>query len=85
MSTPAIHTFDTRQQHVVTPGEIRPGDWLRDLGTLRQVDFVDAISVAQGPELLFILHFVPQQGVPTLALGMSSRASSLVVLREPAP
>lgn len=83
MTTPAIHTTDTRRQHVVTPAEIRPGDWLRDLGTLRRVESVDAIGDATSPEMIYIIHFVVQPGVANKALGISSRRPSVIVWRDP--
>jgi len=85
MTWPAIQTFDARHQCVVSPAEIRPGDWMRDLGTLRRVEFVDAIGVAAGSGLLYIIHFVERPGVANKALGISSLASAVVVWREAAP
>lgn len=41
----SIQTFDTRQPVLVDPGEIRAGDWMRDLGRLRQVKSVERIPV----------------------------------------
>lgn len=41
MSAPTIQAFDRRHPIILGPTEIRPGDWLRDLGTLRQVESVD--------------------------------------------
>lgn len=35
-----LHAFD-RHPVIVDPSELRPGDWLRDLGTLRKVETVD--------------------------------------------
>jgi hypothetical protein len=79
------HTFDNRQQLLVGPGEIRPGDWLRDLGTLRQVESIDTLGVSGGgPGTLYILHFVEQPGVHNRALGLSSSSPShLTIWREP--
>jgi hypothetical protein len=82
MTTPAIHTTDMRRQHVVTPAEIRPGDWLRDLDTLRQVESVDAIGVAEGPGMIYIIHFVAQPEVANKALGISSQRPEVTVWRE---
>jgi len=41
MATRTIQAFDHRQPVIVNPSEIRPGDWMRDLGTLRQVESVE--------------------------------------------
>ena len=69
-----VHTFDHRQQMLVDPNEIRPGDWLHDLGVLRQVDSIDTIGGNGGPGTLYILHFVEQPGVHNRALGLSGSA-----------
>jgi hypothetical protein len=37
-----IQAFDNRSPVIVVPSEIRPGDWMRDLGRLRQVESVEA-------------------------------------------
>jgi len=71
-----VHTFDNRQQMLVGPGEIRPGDWLHDLGTLRQVETIDVIGGKTGPDVVYILHFVEQPGVQNRALGISGSAAS---------
>jgi hypothetical protein len=82
---PAIQAFDARHQRVVSPAEIRPGDWMRDLGTLRRVEFVDDLGVAAGSGLVHIIHFVEQPGVANKVLGISSVAPAVVVWREAAP
>ena len=79
-----VHTFDHRQQMLVAPGEISPGDWLHDLGTLRQVESIDTLGVHGGPDTLYILHFVEQPGVHNRALGLSgSSPGQLTIWREP--
>jgi len=79
-----VHTFDHRQQMLVAPGEISPGDWLHDLGTLRQVESIDTLGVHGGPDALYILHFVEQPGVHNRALGLSGSAPGhLTIWREP--
>lgn len=40
MAAQTIQAFDHRHPIIVDPSEIRPGDWMRDLGTLRQVESV---------------------------------------------
>lgn len=73
-----VHTFDHRQQMLVDPSEIRPGDWLHDLGTLRQVETIDTLGA------IYILHFVEQPGVQNRALGISgTNANHLTVWRDP--
>lgn len=81
MTMTSIHTFDDRHQIIVQPGEIKPGDWLRDLGTLRQVEYVDGLSVT-GSGMLYILHFIDQPGIANFALGISSSTNALTVWRE---
>lgn len=63
------------------PNEIKPGDWLCDLGTLRQVASVDALSLQTGPGMIHILHFAPQPGVANKALGFSTQADAVTVWR----
>jgi hypothetical protein len=79
-----VHTFDDRQQMLVDVAEIRPGDWLHDLGTLRQVEAIDTLGVQAGPGALYILHFFEQPGIQNRALGLSgSAAGKLTVWRQP--
>jgi hypothetical protein len=83
MTTPAIRTTDKRRQHEAAPAEIRPGDWLRDLGTLRQVESVYAIGDAAGSGMIYIIHFVAQPGVANKPLGISSQRPPVTVWCEP--
>jgi hypothetical protein len=79
-----VHTFDDRQQMLVDAAEIRPGDWLHDLGTLRQVESIDTLGVQAGPGAIYILHFVEQPGVQNRALGLSgSSTGKLTIWRQP--
>ena len=80
--TEVMHTFDHRQPVIVHPSEIKPGDWLCDLGTLRQVASVDAMSLQTGPGMIHILHFVPQSGVANRALGFSTHADEVTIWRD---
>jgi hypothetical protein len=41
-----VQTFDHRHPIIIKPSEIRAGDWMRDLGTLRQVE---SVASAEGP------------------------------------
>ena len=41
MSALTIQAFDRRHPIIVNPGEIRAGDWMRDLGRLRRVESVE--------------------------------------------
>lgn len=78
-----FQTFDTRQPVALEdPSGIKPDDWLEDLGTLRQVDYVDTLSVGFGPGTLTIVHFKPQEGVPNLSRGIAS-GRSLTAWRTP--
>ena len=78
-----VHTFDNRQQLLVDACEIRPGDWLHDLGTLRRVETIDTLGVRAGSGTVYILHFVEQPGVQNRALGISgSSTGKLTVWRE---
>ena len=41
MSAPMVQSFDQRHPTIVSPSEVQVGDWMRDLGTLRQVESVE--------------------------------------------
>lgn len=88
MATPAIETyippwvqpFGSALQHCLLPdaGHIKPGDWIADLGTLRQVKYVDSIGLAVSTGFIHIVHFVEQSGIENLARGFSTDASVAV-------
>ena len=65
-----VQAFDNRRQFIVRPDGIRPGDWLRDLGTLRQVESVEAVAAGHGLRRLFVVRFVPIPGVEDLVLSI---------------
>lgn len=44
MATANIQAPTNTQRLTVKPSEIRVGDWMRDLGRLRQVDTIEALS-----------------------------------------
>lgn len=73
-----IQTFDNRRQFIVRPGEVRPGDWLRDLGTLRQVESVEKPPATTRSHRLFVLHFASAPGVEDLDLGIPSTVTITV-------
>jgi hypothetical protein len=56
MAAPMIQTFDERRPVIVELSEIRAGDWMRDLGTLRQVESVEEADdpCAQGVCVRFV-------------------------------
>ena len=58
-----IQVFDSRCPVIVDPSEIRPGDWLRDLGALRQVESVEEVHSAVGSGRAFVICFVSSPGV----------------------
>jgi hypothetical protein len=84
MTMPTSQAVDSRQQLSVAPTEIKSGDWLHDLGTLRQVDYVDSMSTSVGTGTIHIVHFHPQPGVANKALGMTGRTPSLTIWRKSA-
>jgi hypothetical protein len=80
----AIQAFDGRSPVALEdPSTIKPDDWLEDLGTLRQVEYVETLSVKIGPGTLTIVHFKPQKGVENLARGIAG-GRSLTVWRDAA-
>jgi hypothetical protein len=85
MPVPTIQAFDNRHPVIVGPSEIRPGDWMNDLGTLRQVDYVDTISVRTGSGVLRLVHFRDQPGVPNLVRGVSEGTDLTIWRTPPAP
>jgi hypothetical protein len=68
MLSASVQTFDERRQLIVRPDEIRPGDWLRDLGTLRQVASVEESPSVKVSDRLFVMRFTSAPGVENLAL-----------------
>jgi hypothetical protein len=69
---------DAFTRHTVRPDDIRPGDWLRDLGTLRQVVSVETLPAMASTQRIFVVHFEPVPDVDDLALGIP--ASVMVTL-----
>jgi hypothetical protein len=65
-----LQVFGARRPVTVDPCEIRPGDWLRDLGTLRQVDAVEELPSAVGSGRIFVVRFASAPGVEDLALSV---------------
>ena len=61
---------DDLTRHTVCPDEIRPGDWLRDLGTLRQVVSMEELPAAGSSGRMFVVRFASISGVKDLALGI---------------
>ena len=79
MATQAIQTFDDRLPVILgDPSGIKPDDWLHDLGTLRQVEYVDMLGL--GLSVVHIVHFRPQRGVENLVRGIS-QGTGLIVWR----
>ena len=70
VSGPRVQAFDGRRQVIVGPHEIRVGDWLRDLGTLRQVESVEELPSAIGSGRIFVVRFVLMPGVEDLVLSV---------------
>jgi hypothetical protein len=81
MANSVVQTFDRRQQLNVAPAEIQPGDWLRDLGRLRQVKSVEALDDEISPETLHLIHFTDDQGSRSGSLGVRS-VTRITVWRE---
>jgi hypothetical protein len=63
------------------PGQIVTGDWLRDLGTLRQVLVVERVPDLIGSEVTLVVRFMSQPGAPDWALGISTQRK-VTVWRE---
>ena len=61
---------DGLTRHSVRPDEIQAGDWLRDLGTLRQVVAVEVLPATGSSGRMFVLRFASVSGVKDLALGI---------------
>ena len=76
-------TSDGLRRHTVRPDEIRPGDWLRDLGTLRHVAAVEQMPSAFHTGRVLIVYFVPQPGIENLALGIDGALAAVTIWREP--
>ena len=80
-SGPVIETFDGRRQLMVRPDEIREGDWLRDVGTLRQVVSVEAAAWPFGSDQAYLLRFAEASGLPHLSLSIPAAVETVTVWR----
>jgi len=63
---------DDVTRHTLRPDEIQPGDWLRDLGTLRHVVSVEKLPAAGSTGPIFVVRFASMPGVENLTLGIPS-------------
>lgn len=52
MTAQTIQAFDGRRPVIVNPSEIKEGDWMRDLGRLRQVESAEASANRLGAVLV---------------------------------
>lgn len=66
--------------HHAYPHELKPGDWLEDLGAWRQIDSVDTIG--RGPRVLHIVHFKPAPGIATTARCFSRETDPIPIWRQ---
>lgn len=68
-----VAPLDGRRHQILlgNPGEIVAGDWLRDLGTFRQVERSEMLPSRLGSGPLVVLCFVPRPGVPDLTLAIT--------------
>ena len=83
MAATTIQVFDNRQPVILDgPSGIKPGDWMNDRGSLRQVDYVDLLSTRTGGGVVHLVHFKPQQGGNNLVRGISE-GTDLTVWRTP--
>ena len=78
-----IQAFDSRRQFIVRPDQIRKGDWLRDLGMLRQVAAVDVTERPSSHDRAFVLRFTETPAVPHLSLSIPSTVEAVTVWRAP--
>ena len=69
---------DDLTRHTVCPDEIRPGDWLRDLGTLRHVVAVEELPAVGCTERIFVVRFASMPGVEDLTLGIPSTVTVVI-------
>lgn len=78
-----LQPMDSRWHAVLLddPGQIMTGDWLRDLGTLRQVLVVEHVPDVIGRGVTLVVRFMSQPGVPDWALGISAH-TKVTVWRE---
>jgi hypothetical protein len=76
----AIHTFDGRQAVLVDPSEIRVGDWMRDLGRLRQVEAVEESS--DSPVAGTLVRFSDAADGPYTTLSIPAGGITVTVWRD---
>lgn len=60
MTTAQIQAPTNTERLTVKPSEIRQGDWMRDLGRLRQVRAVMPVEAKVLPSTLYLIRFVDQ-------------------------
>ena len=73
---------DGLRRRSLHPREIRPGDWLRDLGTLRQVIAVESGPSALSPEQVLTVHFATQPDVEDFVLSIPGAVTEVVVWQQ---
>ena len=77
-------TPDQDQLHRLTvpPSEIRVGDWMRDLGRLRQVKCIELVEENVPPSTMYTIYFADQldEGYPTLGV---REVIPVTIWREP--
>ena len=75
---------DQDQPHRLTirPSEIQVGDWMRDLGRLRQVKCIELVEENVNPSTMYTIYFADQldEGYPTLGV---REVFTVTVWREP--
>lgn len=71
---PSLVVSDHTRQTVL-PDKIQVGDWLRDLGTLRQVAAVEALPAIGSSGRIFVAYFAPVPGIEDLPLGIPESVS----------
>jgi hypothetical protein len=70
------------QRLTMKPSEIRPGDWLRDLGRLRQVGDIGPVDTEVVPSTLYLIRFVDQPDCDFGTMGVREE-TPVTVWREP--
>jgi hypothetical protein len=77
-----IQAPSNAQRLTVKPSEIRPGDWMRDLGRFRRVESIEPVEGEVASTTLFVIQFEDEPKADFGTLGVWE-AIPATIWREP--
>jgi hypothetical protein len=81
MPTTQSETAFDRRRMQVRPSEIQPGDLVRDLGRLREVESVESLDCEITEATLHLIHFADRRDIKSLGV---REAAQVTVWRKTA-